>query len=73
MIGSSSQQIRCKTKTNHDLVARFSPHFKQFGCFHFEFSIAPKGILWSNFGFGFYDNQSESQYSCYQTKFIQKK
>ena len=52
-MGSSSQQIRCKTKTNHDLVARFSPHFKQFGCFHFEFSIAPKGILWSNFGFGF--------------------
>ena len=34
-------------------MACFSPHFKQFGCFHFEFSIAPKGILWSNFGFGF--------------------
>ena len=50
---SIPQQIRCKTKTNHDLVARFCPHFKQFGCFHFEFSIAPKGILWSNFGFGF--------------------
>ena len=53
VIGPSSQQIRCKTKTNHDLVARFFPHFKQFGCFHFEFSIAPKGILWFNFGFGF--------------------
>ena len=33
VIGPSSQQIRCKTKTNHDLVARFFPHFKQFGCF----------------------------------------
>ena len=34
-------------------MARFFPHFKQFGCFYFEFSIAPKGILWFNFGFGF--------------------
>ena len=36
----SSQPIRCKTKSNHDLVARVFPRFWQFGCFYFELSLA---------------------------------
>ena len=35
-----SQPIRCKTKTNQDLVAHFFQHFRQFVCFSFEFSLA---------------------------------
>ena len=31
--------IRCKTKTDHDLVTRVFPRFGQFGCFIFEFSL----------------------------------
>ena len=37
----SSEPIRCKNKNNCDaLVIRVFPRFKQFGCFHFEFSLA---------------------------------
>ena len=43
-----SQPIRCKTKTNHDLVARVFPRFRQFG-FCFEFSLALKGIFLSSY------------------------
>ena len=34
-----SQPIRCKTKTNHDLVARVFPRFRHVACFYFEFSL----------------------------------
>ena len=36
--GPLSQPIKCKTKTNHDLVIRVFPRFCQFTCFSFEFS-----------------------------------
>ena len=35
-----SQPIRCKIKTNHELVARVFPRFIWFGWFYFEFSLA---------------------------------
>ena len=42
-----SQPIKCKTETNHDLVARVFPRFRRFGCFYF--SSALKGnIFWLN-------------------------
>ena len=60
------QPIRCKTNTNHDLVARVFPRFRRFGCCYFEFSLAlsviflssdwPLWLLW----FWFYDAQSKS-------------
>ena len=37
------QPIRCKIDTNHNLVARVFPRFRQFS-FYFEFSLAPKSI-----------------------------
>ena len=42
-----SQPIRCKSKTNHDLVARVFPRFRQFGYFYFEFSLALKVVFLS--------------------------
>ena len=36
----SSQPIRCKTKSNRDLVARVFPRFWQFLFFYFELSLA---------------------------------
>ena len=40
-LAPSFEQIRCKNKNNCDaLVIRVFPRFKQFGCFHFEFSLA---------------------------------
>ena len=35
-----SQPIRCKAKTNHDLISCVFPRFKQFARFYFEFSLA---------------------------------
>ena len=32
--------IRCKTKTNHDLIARVFPRFRKFTWFYYEFSLA---------------------------------
>ena len=67
-----SKPIRCKTQTNHDLVNRVFPRFRQFNCLYFEFSLALKGIslsfdwplqlLW----IWFHDTQSEGA-SCLQT------
>ena len=34
-----SQPIRCKTKTNHDLVFRVFPRFRRGACFSFEFLL----------------------------------
>ena len=59
-LASISQPIRYKTKTNHDLVARVFPRFRQFACFCFEFSSALQGYVFSfhliglrnQFGFG---------------------
>ena len=57
---SHPQPIECQTKTNHDLVACVFPRFRQFGCFHLEFSLAIKNISFlligrfiNNLGFGF--------------------
>ena len=47
-LASLSQPIRCKTKTNHDLVCRVFPGFGQIGWFHFEFSLALQGIFLSS-------------------------
>ena len=38
-IAPSSQPIRRKTKTNHDVVVRVFPHFLHFASFYFEFSL----------------------------------
>ena len=46
-LASISQPIRYKTKTNHDLVARVFPRFRQFACFCFEFSSALQGYVFS--------------------------
>ena len=35
-----SKAITCKTKSNHDLVARVFPRFWRFVCFYFEVSFA---------------------------------
>ena len=40
-----SQPIRCKTKTNRDLITRVFPRFRQFTCVFFEFSLAPCDIF----------------------------
>ena len=42
-----SKPIRCKTQTNHDLVNRVFPRFRQLNCLYFEFSLALKGIFLS--------------------------
>ena len=69
-----SQPIRCKTKTNHDLVTCVFPRFRQFSWINFDFSLALKSILKSSdfplwlLWFGFYvkfyvcfrDTQSKS-------------
>ena len=39
-----SQPIRCKTKTNPDLVARFFPSFGRFAGFYFEFLLVLNGM-----------------------------
>ena len=42
----TSQPIRCKTKTNHDLVIRVFPRFGPFAQFFFvKFSLVPEGIF----------------------------
>ena len=49
-------QSDSRTKTNHDLVARVSPRFRQFDCFYFEFSLALKVFFFlidRYFGFGY--------------------
>lgn len=54
-----SQPIRCKTKTNQELVARVFSRVRKFRCFSFEFSLAFKSISFlligrfDYFGFGF--------------------
>ena len=37
--------IRCKTKTNHNLIIRVSPLFGRFACLYFEFSVAIYGDI----------------------------
>ena len=54
-----------KTKTNHDLVARVFPRFRQFVCLYFEFSLALRVIFISSdwsfrlLWFLFYDTRSK--------------
>ena len=40
-----SQPIRFKTSIKRDLVPRVFPRFKQFACFHFQFSLAPRYVF----------------------------
>ena len=61
-----SQPIRCKTKTNHDLVTRVFPRLRPVTSIYFEVSLAPSEIvlcsdwpLWLHW-FWFYDTQSKS-------------
>ena len=61
-----SQPIRCKSKTNRDLVTRVFPRLRPVTCIYFVFSLAPSeiflcsdwplGLLW----FWFYDTRSKS-------------
>ena len=40
------EKKNCSTfSTNHDLVARVFPRFRQFDCFYFEFSLALKAFF----------------------------
>ena len=39
-----SQPIRCKTKTNRELVTRVFPRFRPVTCVYFELSLAPSNI-----------------------------
>ena len=59
------QPIRCKTKSNHDLVARVFPRFEHFVCFYFDFLLALIGIFLSSewpllLQLRFYDTHSKS-------------
>ena len=45
-----SHPIRCKTKTNGDLVARVFPPLRQFTCLDFAFLLTVKGTLLSSDG-----------------------
>ena len=45
---SLSQPIRCKTSTNHDLVARVFPRLRRLACFYFELSLALHDNLFSS-------------------------
>ena len=50
-----SQPIRCKTKTNHDLVARVFPRFGRFGCLYLILKVFLTFLLicpCDYFGFG---------------------
>ena len=64
-----SQPIRCKTKTNFDLVACVFPRFRRFGRLYSEFLLALRSIFLSSdwslwfFWFWFYDTQSKSAIS----------
>ena len=40
-----SQPIRCKTKTNHDLVTHVFPRLSPVTCVYFEFLLAPSDIF----------------------------
>ena len=42
---TTSQPIKCKTKTNYDLVTRVFPPLKPATCICLEFSLAPSGIF----------------------------
>ena len=46
-LASHSQPVRCKTKTNPDLVARVFPRFRLIGCSYFEFSLGLRVIFLS--------------------------
>ena len=46
-LASHSQPVRCKTKTNPDLVARVFPRFRLIGCSYFEFSLDLRVIFLS--------------------------
>ena len=67
-----SKPIRCKTQTNHDLVNRVFPRFRQLNCLYFEFSLALKGIFLS-FDWPFlliwiwFHNTQSKGASCLQT------
>ena len=41
-------QLDVKSNTNHDLVARVFPRFRQFGCFYLEFASACKDLFLSS-------------------------
>ena len=64
-----SEPIRCKTKTNFDLVACVFPRFRRFGRLYFEFLLALRSIILSSewllwfFWFWFYDTKSKSAIS----------
>ena len=47
-LASLCQKSESKPKTNHDLVARVFPRFRQFGCFYLEFSLALRDIFLSS-------------------------
>ena len=72
-----TRPIRCKTKTNGDLVARVFPPLRQFTCFDFAFLLTVKGTLLSSdwllwfLYFWFHDNQSRSALSRW-TKLIKR-
>ena len=61
-----SQPIRCNTQTNHDLVARVFPRFRQIGRFYSEFLLRLNGMFLLligrcyNFWIWFYDTQLKS-------------
>ena len=66
------QPIRCKTKINHNLVARVFPRFRQFGCVHFDFSLALQSIFflligcWDYFDFSFTTLCQKAFYTKFQ-------
>ena len=66
------QPIRCKTKINHNLVARVFPRFRQFGCVYFDFSLALQSIFfpligcWDYFDFSFTTLCQKAFYTKFQ-------
>ena len=71
-----SQPIGYKTKTDHDLVARVFPRFRQFDCFCSEFPLAFQGISLSSdlplclLRLQFYNTQSKRALSTPRENFL---
>ena len=69
-LASLCKNIRYKTKTNHELVARVFPRFRQFGCFYLEFSLALGDIFlssdWTSWLLRFrFSCTQDTLYMCY--------
>ena len=64
-----SQPIKCKTKTNHHMVARVFPRFRQFGCCYFEFPLTLLIGRCNNFGLVLWHSIEKSSLLWFRFKY----